>query len=64
MKVVLTMQEVVGMVRNGVSAATQMPILAGPNAVRFVHKHADGSGECDVEDMASIDRVEVEIDSV
>lgn len=64
MKVVLSMSEVEVMVRNCVSAATGVRVIESPSAVRFIHKFADGSGGHDVEEVASIDRVEVYLDSV
>lgn len=62
MKIVLTLDEVRDIVR---AAMTRFDSENQPKAkdisVRFIHKYFDGSGETDVELIAEIDRVEIEV---
>ena len=63
MKVVYSMDEVRAKIfaaaASDLGATTLMP---GINCVRFIHRYSDGSGETDVENIAEIDRVEVNFD--
>lgn len=58
MKLVLSMPEVLDIVRAWVRANHSK---LEPGEITFVHKYGDGSGECDIETLGAIDRVEINV---
>lgn len=65
MKIRLSLEEVERMVREGlgrwISGTLTLPEHTN---VRFMHEYSDGSGESDVQTIAAIDYVEVDVDPV
>jgi len=60
MKTVFTMEEVRGIIQDHVRRlTTSVQNPARSLQVSFIHQYSDGSGSCDVEDIAAVDRVEV-----